>query len=104
MSGKQLNTEATVGIKIDRGFVVFQVFFPPSFIIQQAPFPPIEICVSELTLKQLLFLDIQSYFWWWPSPVFPVASPDASARKDPLLGAAVALFQRITLYPSGLQR
>lgn len=37
----------------------------------------VEISVSESTLKQLLFLDIQPHFWWWPSPVLPMAAPDA---------------------------
>lgn len=100
MSGKQLNTEAPVGIKID--FVVFKVFFFFLFLSAKLRSRSVEICVSDSTLKQLLFLDIQPHFGGWPSPVLPVAAPDA--RKDPLLGAAAALFQRINLHPSGLQR
>lgn len=61
MGGKQLHTEAPVGIKID--FVVFKVgSFLSFFLAAELRCRSVEICVSDSTLKQLLFLDMQPHF------------------------------------------
>lgn len=69
MSGKQLNTEAPVGIKID--FVVFKVFFFLSFYICQAPFSLRRDLCIRFDLETALVSGHPAPFWRVTFPCAP---------------------------------